>query len=72
MIPRSYTNFPKTIALSFWSKLCKMQVVKNSEENGSNIFPSYCRQAKDTRLFASRPHLFNHLSHQIPTVRKSQ
>ena len=36
------------------------------------IHPSYCRHATDTRLFASRPHLFHHLSHQIPKMRNSQ
>ena len=58
----------KTIALSFWSY--KMQVVKTSEENGSNISPIVVKQ--QTRLFVSRPNLFNHLSHQIPKMRNSQ
>ena len=46
-----------------------MQVVTNSEENEA-IYPSYRRRATDTRLFASRPHLFNHLSHQLPKNEK--
>ena len=47
-----------------------MQVVKTSEENGSNISPIVFKQ--QTRLFVSRPHLFNRLPHQIPKMRNSQ
>ena len=47
-----------------------MQVVKTSEENGSNISPIVFKQ--QTRLFVSRPNLFNHLPHQIPKMRNSQ
>ena len=48
---------------------CKWRKIPKKTEP---IYSSYCRQATDTRLFVSRPHLFNHLSHQIPKMRNSQ
>ena len=67
----------KTISRSFeksfknYRPIFLVKVVQNAKKTEA-IHPSYCRHATDTRLLASRPHLFYHLSHQIPKMNNSQ
>ena len=71
-ISRSFEKSFKNHRPIFLVKVVQNASGEKLRRKRKQYIPPICRHATDTRLFASRPHLFHHLSHQIPKMRNSQ